>query len=375
MSILKVIGAISGTSMDGIDVALIETDGLFHVTPLAGRLYPYAPDLRNQLQSIIENPEIAEHGDLTEIEQAVSDAHSDAVLQFCKDICCDKKDICSDKSEIALVGLHGQTVLHRPERNFTRQLGLGQRMADLIGINVVNRFRHADIAAGGHGAPLVPLYHQALAHRFNKPLIILNLGGVANITYIDTQTLIAFDTGPASALLDDFVKTRTGRPYDENGALALSGTVNQPMLDAFMSNPFFDLPPPKSLDRQDFKLRAKCVETLSDADGAATLAAFTVHSVARALQHVPKTPVQWLVAGGGRLNNCFMQGFRKLLNVPVESVDTVGWNGDFLEAECFAYLALRSRLGLPLSLPSTTGVPEPMTGGEFWESRSSTPNT
>ena len=362
MAILKVIGVISGTSMDGIDVALVETDGLRHVNPLAGRLYPYAPDLRSQLQAIIENPEIAEHGELTQLEHAVSDAHSNAVLQFCQ-------DYNIDKSDIALVGLHGQTVFHRPERNFTRQLGQGQRMANRIGIHVVNRFRHADIEAGGHGAPLVPLYHQALTSNLDKPLMVLNLGGVANVTYIDSDTLIAFDTGPASALLDDFVKTRTGRPYDENGALALSGTVNQAMLDAFMSNPFFDIKPPKSLDRQDFNLRAKCVETLSDADGAATLAAFTIHSVARALHHVPKPPVQWLVAGGGRLNICFMQGLRSMLNVPVESVDTIGWNGDFLEAECFAYLALRSYLGLPLSLPSTTGVPRPMTGGEFWSAK------
>ncbi len=346
--------------MDGIDVALIETDGLLHVKPLEGRLYPYAPELRGELQYVIENPTLAEHGELTQLEQAVSDAHSNAVLQFCK-------DYNIDKSDIALVGLHGQTVFHRPERNFTRQLGLGQRMADHIGINVVNRFRHADIAAGGHGAPLVPLYHQALTNHLNKPLMVLNLGGVANVTYIDNDTLMAFDTGPASALLDDFVKSRTGRPYDENGALALSGTINQPMLDAFMSNPFFDVKPPKSLDRQDFKLRAKCVEALSDSDGAATLAAFTIQSVAMALRHVPKRPVQWLVAGGGRLNACFMEGLRFLLGVPVESVDTIGWNGDFLEAQCFAYLAVRSRLGLPLSLPGTTGVPKPMTGGEFWK--------
>ncbi len=359
MHFKKVIGAISGTSMDGVDVALIETDGLLHVNPLEGRLYPYAPDLRRALQDIIGNPDLAEHGNLTELEEAVSDAHSNAVLKFCTD--------CTiDRSGIALVGMHGQTVLHRPERNFTRQLGLGQRMADHIGMNVVNRFRHADIAAGGHGAPLVPLYHQALTSHMEKPLMVLNLGGIANVTYIDNETIIAFDTGPASALLDDFVKIRTGHAYDKNGALAMSGTVNQPMLEAFMSNPFFDVKPPKSLDRQDFQVRAKCVEVLPDNDGAATLSAFTIHSVVKALQHAPKRPVQWLVAGGGRLNLCFMQGLRSLLDVPVENVDTIGWNGDLLEAQCFAYLALRSRLGLPLSLPGTTGVPLPMTGGDFW---------
>jgi anhydro-N-acetylmuramic acid kinase len=360
VAIIKVIGAISGTSMDGIDVALIETDGISHVRPIHGKLYPYTPKLRSELQAIIEDLRAAEHDDLTQLEQDVSDAHANAVLSFIQ-------DFQINKSEIALVGLHGQTVFHRPERNFTRQLGIGQRMANRIGINVINRFRHADIAAGGHGAPLVPLYHQALTHQFTKPLMVLNLGGVANVTYIDGSHIIAFDTGPASALLDDFVKRRTGRPYDENGALAASGTINQKMVDDFMSNPFFNVPPPKSLDRQDFNARAKVVETLSDADGAATLAAFTIQSVAASLRHIPKPPLKWLVAGGGRLNTTFMQGLRAKLNVPVESVDTIGWDGDFLEAQCFAYLAVRSSLGLPLSLPSTTGVPKPMTGGELWK--------
>jgi anhydro-N-acetylmuramic acid kinase len=361
VTIIKAIGAISGTSMDGIDVALIQTNGMSHVRPLHGKLYPYAAKLRSKLQDIIENLEYAEHGNLMEVEQAVSDAHANAVLEF-------MKDFQLDKSDIALVGLHGQTVFHRPERHFTRQLGIGQRMADRIGINVINRFRHADIASGGHGAPLVPLYHQALTHEFEKPLMVLNLGGVANVTYINGENLIAFDTGPASALLDDFVKRRTGRPYDENGALAASGTVNQKMVDDFMSNSFFDIKPPKSLDRQDFNARAKVVEILSDSDGAATLAAFTIQSVAASLRHVPKPPARWLVAGGGRLNTTFMNGLRHELNVPVESVDTMGWDGDFLEAQCFAYLAVRSSLGLPLSLPSTTGVPKPMTGGELWVS-------
>jgi anhydro-N-acetylmuramic acid kinase len=392
VTIIKAIGAISGTSMDGIDVALIQTDGISHVQPNHGKLYPYAPKLRAELQAIIEDLERAEHDDLTQLEQDVSDAHANAVLEFCQ-------DFHLNKSEIALVGLHGQTVFHRPERNFTRQLGIGQRMADRIGINVVNRFRHADIASGGHGAPLVPLYHQALTHEFEKPLMVLNLGGVANVTYIDGENLkpasllakgerpptpmrgthdfdvsqimglkiIAFDTGPASALLDDFVKRRTGRPCDENGALAASGTINQKMVDDFMSNPFFNAPPPKSLDRQDFNARAKVVENLSDSDGAATLAAFTIQSVAASVRHVPKPPLKWLVAGGGRLNTTFMQGLRSQLGVPVESVDTIGWDGDFLEAQCFAYLAVRSSLGLPLSLPSTTGVPKPMTGGELWK--------
>ncbi len=359
LQLKNVIGTISGTSMDGIDVAMIKTDGLERVHPVIGQLYPYTDSLRAKLQTVIEDLQLAEHGDLVELESEVSAAHADAVLAFCH-------DYTIKKSDILLAGMHGQTVFHRPERNFTRQLGSGAFMARRMGINVVNRFRHADIAAGGHGAPLVPLYHRALASGLGSPLMILNLGGVANVTYIDGEIVLAFDTGPASALLDDFMRRRTGRPFDENGELAASGKVNQAMLTGFLDNPFFEAPPPKSLDRQDFNARARVVEGLSDADGAATLAAFTTHSVVAALRHVPKKPKRWLVAGGGRLNLTFMRSLRQNLGVPVEPVEKVGWNGDFLEAQCFAYLAMRSRLGLPLSLPGTTGVPYPLTGGEFW---------
>jgi anhydro-N-acetylmuramic acid kinase len=176
--------------------------------------------------------------------------------------------------------------------------------------------------------------------------------------------VIAFDTGPASALLDDFVLKRTGRPYDDGGRLAASGTPDAGLVAAFMANPFFDRPPPKSLDRQDFHRRAQGAFALSDCDGAATLAAFTVEATVAALRHVPRPPIRWLVTGGGRHNRTFMAALHARLGVPVEPVEAVGWNGDFLEAECFGYLAVRSVLGLPLSLPTTTGVPSPMPGGE-----------
>ena len=361
------IGAISGTSMDGIDVAMVETDGKSDVRPGAGRVYVYDKPLGEALRALIANPERAAREPLTELEEAVGDAHADAVNRFIE-------EEGLDRGSIALVGLHGQTVFHRPEIRVTRQLGLGQRCADRIGINVVNRFRHADVAAGGHGAPFVPIYHQALAASLPKeyrtgPLMVLNLGGVANVTYLWTGDPIAFDTGPASALIDDFMLRRMGRPFDEGGRLAAAGVVDEAVRGMLMDNPFFAVRPPKSLDRQDFHQRAKCVEGLPDADAAATLAAFTVASVAASLAHVPQEPARWLVTGGGRLNAALMDGLCAVLGVPVEPVETVGWDGDFLEAQCFAYLAVRSRLGLPLSLPSTTGAPRPMPGGEFWSPR------
>ncbi len=357
-NLVTAIGAISGTSMDGIDVALLDTDGEDIVRPGPGRSYPYAPELRRCLLELIATPELAEHDPLAELELAVSNAHAAAVAQFIT-------DHAIDRSRVALLGLHGQTVFHRPQRRFTRQLGLGAAVARRLGIDVVNRFRHADVAAGGEGAPLAPLYHRALAHVLVQPVMVLNLGGVANVSYIDGDRVIAFDTGPASALIDDFVLRRRGQAYDEDGKLAASGEVNQGILATLMANPYFDRKVPKSLDRQDFHARAKIIEPLGDADGAATLTAFTIESVLAALRHVP-APQRWLVTGGGRHNATLMRLLAQRLGVAVDPVEAVGWDGDFIEAQCFAYLAVRSRRGLPLSLPSTTGVPQPLTGGEFW---------
>ena len=196
--------------------------------------------------------------------------------------------------------------------------------------------------------------------------MVLNLGGVGNVSYIDGDTVIAFDTGPASALLDDFMQQRRGLPFDEGGALAATGKADVAVLAALMDNPYFKRPAPKSLDRNDFHGKAHRVKHLSDADGAATLAAFTVESVAAALEHVPSAPRRWLVTGGGRSNLTFMRLLHQRLGVPVEPVEAAGWSGDHIEAQCFGFLAVRSLRGLPLSLPSTTGVPRPMLGGELW---------
>jgi anhydro-N-acetylmuramic acid kinase len=359
MTPLIAIGVISGTSMDGIDVAAVETDGRDVATPLGGRTYPYPPELEARLRALIAEPAIAEHDRLNELEAAVTDAHVGAAEAFIRDA----------GLAPSLFGFHGQTVLHRPERRFTRQLFDGARAARMLGVDVVAQFRTADVAAGGQGAPLVPLYHRAMAARLDQPVMILNLGGVANVTYVDGETVIAFDTGPASALIDDFLRRRRGLPFDAGGALASSGRVDAVILARLMDNPFFAKPPPKSLDRNDFHQRAQIVADLSDADGAATLAAFTVEATAACLAHVPRPPRRWLVAGGGRLNAALMAGLGQRLGVPVEPVEAEGWSGDFTEAECFAYLAVRSKLGLPISLPTTTGAPHPMTGGELHPAR------
>jgi anhydro-N-acetylmuramic acid kinase len=355
---MRAVGVISGTSMDGIDVALVETDGRDRVTPGAGGTYPYPHAVREQLLAVFAVAAVAESAPLAALEDAVTQAHGDAIARFLAE---------QQIGAIDLIGFHGQTVFHRPQRRFTRQLGHGAAIARRFGVKTVSRFRHADVAAGGEGAPLVPLYHQALAARLPQPLMVLNLGGVGNVTFIDGETVIAFDTGPASAMIDDFVRRRRGVPFDAEGAIAAAGTPDPALVTRFAAHPYFERPAPKSLDRNDFHAAAAWVEGLSDEDGAATLAEFTVTATVAALRHVTRPPVRWLITGGGRHNRHLMRRFATELAVPVEPVEAVGWDGDFLEAQCFGYLAVRTLEGLPLSLPTTTGVPQPMTGGEVAE--------
>ncbi len=351
------LGAISGTSMDAIDVAVVTTDGEALVRRLGGATMPYPEALRVALLDFLADAARAERDPLERLEALVTDAFAGAIEEYLA-------SSGLDRASIDLVGLHGQTVWHRPERRFTRQLGRGDLLARRLGIDVVDRFRHADVAAGGQGAPFAPLYHAALAHDLAKPIVVLNLGGVGNVTYVDDATVLAFDTGPASALIDDYVRRRFGLAYDAGGAIARRGRADAAIVERFRHHPFFAAPPPKSLDRQDFHGVMAEVEALADADDAvATLAALTVAATAAAARHLPHRPTRWLVTGGGRHNPVFLEGLTAALGLPVEPVEAVGLDGDLMEAECFAYLAVRSLCGLPLSLPTTTGVPHPLTGG------------
>jgi anhydro-N-acetylmuramic acid kinase len=351
---VRALGLMSGTSMDGIDVALLDTDGERVTARGPNGTYPYLVPVRDELGAVVADPHRAEHDPLAVLEATVTDAHAHAVLRFLE-------EHAVDPASLDLVGFHGQTVLHRPERRFTRQIGDGARLARALGIPVVNDFRSADVAAGGEGAPLVPLYHAALAADLDRPIAIVNLGGVGNITYLGDGPPLAFDTGPGNAMIDDWVRRHTGDAFDDRGALAARGRIDERALAALMANAFFDRTPPKSLDRNGFS--PDPVAHLSAEDGAATLAAFTVASVAAARRHLPVAPRRWLVTGGGRHNDVLMTGLGRAFNVAVDPVEAVGWNGDALEAEAFAFLAVRAARGLALSLPTTTGVPAPMPGG------------
>src|SRR4051795_5901666 len=360
---LTALGLMSGTSLDGVDVALIETDGK-QVKAFGPSGYrPYSPAerdlLRQALSEAVHLPQRdARPGMLAEAERAVTLAHAEAVAAF-------TAQNRLRPEEIDIVGFHGQTVLHRPERRLTVQIGDGPALAKAIHIPVMHDFRAADVEAGGQGAPLVPVYHRALAQSLERegPLVVVNIGGVSNITYIDgSDTLIACDTGPGNAVLDDFMFRLTGQPLECEGRLAAQGAIDHAWVERSLQQPFFALPPPKSLDRNDFSSLE--LRGVSPADGAATLTAFTAAAIARIVPLLPKPPRSWIVAGGGARNRTMLRMLReRLAPATVEAADALGWSADAIEAQAFGFLAARGLKGLPLSYPATTGVPMPMTGG------------
>jgi anhydro-N-acetylmuramic acid kinase len=351
---VQAIGLMSGTSLDGVDAAWLETDGRSVTAYGPSTTIPYDAALRQALRALLDRAPLLAPNDhcLRDIEIRLTDYHVRAVRALAR--------------QADVIGFHGQTILHQPERRRTWQIGDAQHLASMVGLPVVHQFRLDDVTAGGQGAPLAPVYHQALAHGLPKPLAVLNIGGVANVTWIgDDGALLAFDTGPGNALLDDWVNRHCGASFDQDGALALAGHADRAVVSRLMALPYFRLPGPKSLDRLAFgeAVRESGVERLSAPDGAATLARFTVEAIAAA--RFPRPPVRWIVCGGGRHNPALMAGLRQLIGVPVEAAESVGWDGDALEAQCFGYLAVRIQAGLPTSFPGTTGVARPTGGGRI----------
>ncbi|MGO1118038.1 anhydro-N-acetylmuramic acid kinase [Rhodovibrionaceae bacterium A322] len=355
------IGLMSGTSLDGMDAALLEQDESGALISRGFVSQPYDQTFREALRSTFGGK-----GPIAAVEEDLTRRHA----QICQTLL---RETGVEARDVTVIGFHGQTILHEPEAQRTWQIGDGKLLAQLTAIDVVNDFRSADVAAGGEGAPLAPLYHAALAQNLEGPLAVLNLGGVGNVTWIgsdgpspdgcigQTPALLAFDTGPGNALLDDWVKARAGIPCDLDGRLAFAGAVEDEVLAQLLSSRYFLRQPPKSLDRDAFDPQP--VQSLTTCDGAATLTAFSAAAVALAQNDFPAPVKRWLVTGGGRHNPALMQELASRLDAPVSAVEQVGWNGDAIEAEAFAYLALRSLAGLPLSVPGTTSVPAPQTGG------------
>ncbi|MBT5570356.1 MAG: anhydro-N-acetylmuramic acid kinase [Alphaproteobacteria bacterium] len=359
------IGLMSGTSMDGIDAALIETDGGASFTAIAATSIPYQSAFRDSLRAALGHA-----GPFPALAAELTDLHVDAVAGLLA-------SAGMSAANVDVVGFHGHTIFHDPGNRSTVQIGDGDRLARDLGIDVVHDFRSADVAAGGQGAPFAPLFHAVLAPE-ERPLCFLNIGGVANLTWVAPganpaqddvfDQLLAFDTGPGNALIDDWVQRHAGMLFDDDGALAASGTVDADVLEALLANAYFEALPPKSLDRTDFSIDRAA--QLSAADGAATLSMFTVEAIRRSAGVLPTPPVQWLVTGGGRKNSFLLRELESALNVPVRPTEAVGIDGDALEAQAFGYLAVRHLAGLPLSGPTTTGVPSPQTGGRRSNARS-----
>jgi len=368
MSRLTAIGLMSGTSYDGVDVALIETDGeeIGQLGPTGYR--PYNEQERGRLRRAIAaatglTDRTARPKVLADAEELVTDMHAEAVEAFLA-----ANGMTPDA--VAVVGFHGQTVLHRPDRSLTIQLGNGAALAGRLGVPVVYDFRAADVAAGGQGAPIVPVFHRAMVAALDRPypVGVLNVGGVANVTFIDEDDeFCAFDTGPGNALIDDFVRQRTGQPQDDQGRAAAVGQVDEAAVERVLAHPFFARRPPKSLDRNAFRqwvAEAGRLTAKSTEDGAATLTAITAAAVAHAREVLPRAPKNWIVAGGGTRNPTLMRMLaERLAPASVETAGAVGWSADALEAQAFAYLAVRALKGLPITFPTTTGVPQPMLGG------------
>jgi anhydro-N-acetylmuramic acid kinase len=348
-------GAMSGTSLDGVDVAVLQTDG--HSIAGFGR-----SDYRSytaQERKVIAAAFGQWNGDAVEAAAQVVDA---AHLEILRDF-----------TDVDLIGFHGQTLAHAPRLQGTLQVGNGGMLADQLGVPVVWDFRSADVEMGGEGAPLAPFFHHACAWyiKADGPVVFLNLGGVGNLTWVDPAikephqdgALLAFDTGPANAPVNDLMQERLGQAYDKDGAVARGGTVERGALELFLAEPYFARMPPKSLDRNDFDEMVALVRELSDADAAATLTAMCAAGVAEAMQHCPSPPSRVLVTGGGRRNPVLMQMLEVSLDCPVVPIEEVGLDGDMLEAQAFAYLAVRVARGLPTSCSGTTGVRAAVGGG------------
>lgn len=358
---MRAVGLMSGTSMDGIDVAMIETDGERVVRSGASMTFDYSPEMRERLATSIDqarsiNARHERPGLLADIERELTELHASAVSAFLR-----KSGLV--RLDIDVIGFHGQTVLHRPEDHLTVQIGDGALLAKLTHRPVVYDLRARDMELGGQGAPLAPVYHRALvADLAPRPVAVVNIGGVGNVTWIGANgDLIAFDTGPGNALIDDWVSAKAGRACDTGGALAARGRVDGTAVAQFCMHPYLELSAPKSLDRNTFSLDV--VAGMSTEDGAATLTAITAETIAHSAALMPEPPLAWIISGGGRKNPTLMAMLQECLTGDVLSAEAAGLNGDSVEAEAWAFMAVRSLKGLPITFPGTTGVRVPSSGG------------
>lgn len=353
--VYRAVGLMSGTSLDGVDAALIETDGRGSIAPIEFGFMPYDDDLRARIRTAFGARKM--NGDIKALERDVTLFHADLTQQ-----------LLADHSDVDVIGFHGQTLTHDPARKFTWQIGDGALLARETGVCVVNNFRENDVAQGGQGAPLIPLYHSAIAKNKNiQNVLFINVGGVSNVTFVGASEadILAFDCGAGNALMDDFMAKRTYEKFDKDGQKAAAGNADLVMVEEWLSAPYFDAPIPKSLDRDAWDVRG--LNGLSLEDGLASLLEFTARGIKASLVHLPQPLEKIYVCGGGRHNKALMDRLAALMPAPVQPIEALGFDGDATEAEGFGYLAVRTLEGLPISLPSTTGAPTPLRGGDVFE--------
>jgi anhydro-N-acetylmuramic acid kinase len=342
----------SGTSADGVDAALLRTDGDTHIEFLGGLTRKYDRELRARLLEASQYD--VSLTELLRLERDVTRWHADAVAEL-------RDQLPAAGAEATVIGFHGHTVRHIPDEGLTMQIGNGWQLAEATRLRVVSDFRRNDIAHGGQGAPLASMFHQALFAGDPLPVAVLNLGGVANVTWMGPDgALIAGDTGPGCGLLDEWAQEMAGLQHDKDGKLALAGKASDVIVAQALAAPFFARPLPKAADRYDFD--HVDVSQLSVEDGAATLCAVTARAVIQAVKRLPTQPDTLWVTGGGVHHPVIMRMLGE--HFPnVRAVDERGLSSDTLEAECFAWLAVRRLRELPLTMPATTGCKAPVCGG------------
>ncbi len=350
----KALGVISGTALDGIDLAIIETDGFdVHAYGRSASI-PYPREIKDRIRSVLERQNDPE---APEIEKEITLFAADCIKDFLGD------------EKVDVIGFHGHTIYHNPQEKITKQLGDGKMLSEIMQTTVVNKFRENDVAMGGQGAPLSVTFYNAIAQNVERPLAFVNIGGISSLTFIGhSGEIIAFNPGPGNSAVDDWVYKKAGLDMDYNGKLAISGTINEQILSTLMKNKYFAKHPPKAVDRNYFNDKLENLEGLSLEDGAATATAFCAEAIAYSISmFLPEHPKNIILCGGGAKNPTIVRFIKqRLYETEVKTASEMNLNIDAIEAQCFAFLAVRRLEFLPISYPSTTGVSEPLIGGEVY---------
>ena len=365
-NLITSIGLMSGTSSDGVDASIIKSDGEKEVYFIGNHFLPYEEKLKTKIRNLKEKINLIV--DIKKNTTEIDILGKEITFFHAKTVNLIIKNFKLNKSEIDLIGFHGHTIFHSYKDKKTQQIGDGKLMSQLTGINVVNNFRENDMKNGGHGAPLVPIFHKLLQTKLKlkTPLVFLNIGGISNLTYIEKDKDIrSFDTGPGNFLIDRILQLKSyGKiQFDKDGIIASMGNVDKNILDSYLSFPYYKSLPPKSLDVNDFSLDP--LNGLNLKDSVTTLSELTSATIVNALNFFTSKPIELILCGGGRKNKYIFKRIKKLSNITTSNIDTYKINGDFIESQAFAYLATRSFLKKPISFPGTTGVSKPSIGGEI----------